>query len=429
VESEFEHDIEDLIQREDMVVTVTGAGYIKRVPLSTYRAQRRGGKGRSGMATRDEDLVEQVFVVNTHTPVLFFSSTGMVYKTKVYKLPLGTPQARGKALINLLPLDQGETISTLMPLPEDEESWADLYVMFATASGNVRRNSLSDFTNVKANGKIAMKLDDGDKLVRVRTCTEDDDVLLLASGGKVIRFPVTDVRVFSGRTSTGVRGIRLAPDNEVIAMSVIRHVKVSTEMRDEFLQAVNASRRLASSDYEGRPGDKARDQELAAKLETPEFRKMAEDSEFILTITEDGMGKRTSAYEYRIAGRGGQGITGIELGRGKGKTSKIVAAFTVVDTDQIMLVSDGGQIIRCPVDQISVVGRSSRGVTIFKTSDDERVVSVSRMRDVDDDEDEDEEGDEGESGIEANTATDPSVDTPAVNVGQPSSQPPDAEDT
>jgi len=396
IESEFEHDIEDLIQREDMVVTVTGAGYIKRVPLSTYRAQRRGGKGRSGMATRDEDFVEQVFIVNTHTPVLFFSSTGMVYKTKVYRLPLGTPQARGKALINLLPLDEGETISTLMPLPEDEDSWADLFVMFATETGNVRRNSLSDFTNVKANGKIAMKLAEGDKLVRVRTCTEDDDVLLLASGGKVIRFPVTDVRVFSGRTSTGVRGIRLAKDNGVIAMSIIRHVEVSTELRDEYLQAVNASRRLSGSEYEDRAEDKERDQQLAAKLEDPQFQKMAEEGEFILTLTEDGMGKRTSAYEYRIAGRGGQGITGIELGRGKGKSSSIVAAFTVVDTDQIVLVSDGGQIIRCPINQVSVVGRSSRGVSIFSTSEGERVVSVSRLRDVDDEDDENAEGEEGE---------------------------------
>jgi len=394
IESEFEHDIEDLIQREDMVVTVTSAGYIKRVPLSTYRAQRRGGKGRSGMATRDEDFVEQVFIVNTHTPVLFFSSTGMVYKIKVYRLPLGTPQARGKALINLLPLDDGETISTLMPLPEDEESWADLFVMFATASGNIRRNSLSDFTNVKANGKIAMKLDDGDRLVRVRTCTEDEDVLLLASGGKVIRFPVTDVRVFSGRTSTGVRGIRLAKDNEVIAMSIVRHVDVSTELRDEYLQAVNARRRLTGSEYEDRPEDKERDLQLAAKLEDPQFRKMAEEGEFILTLTEDGMGKRTSAYEYRVAGRGGQGITGIELGRAKGKSSRIVAAFTVVDTDQIVLVSDGGQIIRCPVNQISVVGRSSRGVSVFSTSEDEHVVSVSRLRDVVDEDQE--SGEDGE---------------------------------
>lgn len=404
VEDEFEHDIEDLIQREDMVVTVTAAGYIKRVPLSTYRAQRRGGKGRSGMATRDEDFVDQVFVVNTHTPVLFFSSTGMVYKTKVYKLPLGTPQARGKALINLLPLDDGETISTLMPLPEDEESWSELFVMFATASGNIRRNSLSDFTNVKANGKIAMKLNEGDKLVRVRTCTEDDDVLLSASGGKVIRFPVRDVRVFSGRTSTGVRGMKLAKGNEVIAMSVVRHVEVSIDLRDEYLQAVNARRRLSGSDYSERPDDKARDRELAGKLERPEFVEMTEKEEFVLTLTEDGMGKRTSAYEYRIAGRGGQGITGIDLGRGKNEDSRILAAFTVVDTDQIVLVSDGGQIIRCPIDQISVVGRSSRGVSVFNTSDGERVVSVSRLRDVDDDGDAG-EGADGE-GPSQDTASD-----------------------
>jgi DNA gyrase subunit A len=384
-ESEFEHDLEDLIQREDMVVTVTNSGYIKRVPLSTYRAQKRGGKGRSGMSTRDEDFVAQVFVVNTHTPVLFFSSTGMVYKTKVYRLPLGTPQARGKALINLLPLNDAETISTLMPMPEDEETWANLFVMFATASGSIRRNSLSDFVRVQANGKIAMKLDEGDQLVRVRTCTAEDDVLLLASGGKVIRFPVTDVRVFSGRTSTGVRGIRLATSDKIIAMSVVKHRSVSTETRDDYLQAVNANRRMLSSDYMDRADDKARDEVLAARLNEPEFVKMALEEEFILTLTEDGMGKRTSAYQYRIAGRGGLGITGIELGRADGKSSRIVAAFTVQDEDQVVMVSDGGQIIRCPVNKISIVGRSSRGVSVFNTSDGERVVSVSRLRDVDDD--------------------------------------------
>ena len=393
-EAEFEHDIEDLIQREDMVVTVTSSGYVKRVPLSTYRAQRRGGKGRAGMATRDEDFVDQVFVVNTHTPVLFFSSTGIVYKLKVYKLPLGTPQARGKALVNLLPLDEGETVTTMMPLPEDEESWGGLYVMFATASGNVRRNSLSDFTNVMSNGKIAMKLNEGDKLVRVRTCTEGDDILLSARGGKVIRFPVTAVRVFSGRTSTGVRGMKLADGDDVIAMSVVRHVEVEVEQRDAYLQAVGASRRLAGSDYADRAEDKARDQELAARFEQPEFRKMAEEEEFILTITEDGMGKRSSAYEYRIAGRGGQGIAGIDVSRGK-KTppTSIVAAFTVVDTDQLVIVSDAGQIIRCPVDQISVIGRSARGVTVFKVAEKERIVSVSRFRDLDENGHEDDDHD------------------------------------
>jgi DNA gyrase subunit A len=400
-ESEFEHDIEDLIQREDMVVTVTNAGYMKRVPLSTYRAQKRGGKGRSGMATRDEDFVSQVFVVNTHTPVLFFSSTGIVYKLKVYKLPLGTPQARGKAMVNILPLKEGETITTMMPLPEDEDTWENLFVMFSTTSGNVRRNRLSDFTNVMSNGKIAMKLDDGDQLVRVRTCTEDDDVLLSARGGKVIRFPVDAVRVFSSRNSTGVRGMRLAKDDEVIAMSILRHVKVEIEDRDLYLQSVGAARRLKGGDYTDRAEDKARDEELAARLEEPRFQEMAENEEFILTIAEDGMGKRTSAYEYRIAGRGGQGITGIELGRGKGQApSSIVAAFTVLDTDQIMMVSDGGQIIRCPIDQISIVGRSARGVTVFKVADEERLVSVSRLREVEGD-DEDDEFDEGEDGAPA----------------------------
>ena len=380
-ESEFEQDIEDLIQREDMVVTVTNAGYMKRVPLNTYRAQKRGGKGRSGMATREEDFVSQVFVVNTHTPVLFFSSTGIVYKLKVYKLPLGTPQARGKAMVNLLPLKEGETITTMMPLPEDEGAWDELFVMFATSSGKVRRNRLSDFTNVMSNGKIAMKLDSGDCLVRVRTCTEQDDVLLSAGGGKVIRFPVDTVRVFTGRSSTGVRGIKLAEGDEVIAMSILRHVKVEVEQRDQYLQAVSAARRLRGGDYSNRAEDKARDEELAQRLIQPGFQEMAASEEFILTIAKDGMGKRSSAYEYRIAGRGGRGITGIELGRGKKqRPSNIVAAFIVRDGDQIMMVSDGGQIIRCPIDQISVVGRSARGVTVFKLAEAESLVSVSRLR-------------------------------------------------
>jgi DNA gyrase subunit A len=314
--------------------------------------------------------------------VLFFSSTGIVYKMKVYKLPLGTPQSRGKALINLLPLAEGETITTLMPLPEDEAAWANLYVMFATASGGVRRNSLKDFVNVKANGKIAMKLKEGDRLVRVRTCTEDDDILLSARGGKCIRFPVTAVRVFSGRTSAGVRGMKLAKKDEVISMSALRHVKASVEDREEYLQAVHAARRLKGSDYEGRADDKARDKKLAAKLEQPKFKQMAADEEFVLTIAADGLGKRSSAYEYRIAGRGGKGITAIDVARG-GKATHVVASFPVVAGDQIVMVSNGGQIIRCPVDQISIVGRASRGVTLFKTAADEKVVSVSRLRDVD----------------------------------------------
>ena len=392
-DSEFEHDIEDLIQREDMVVTVTNTGYIKRVPLSTYRAQRRGGKGRAGMSTREEDFVSQVFVVNTHTPVLFFSSTGIVYLLKVYRLPLGAPQARGKALINILPLDEGETITTMMPLPEDEETWGELFVMFSTASGGVRRNSLSDFTNVKANGKIAMKLNEGDHLVRVRTCTEDDDVLLSTLNGKCIRFPVTDVRVFAGRNSVGVRGVRLDKGDEVIAMSALRHIKAEVSDRDEYLQSISANRRLAGSDYSERPDDKARDEELAARLEEEKNVVMMAEEEFILTIAEDGFGKRTSSYEYRISKRGGKGIASIDLKRGK-KSASVVASFPVIDTDQIVMVTDGGQLIRCPVADISFVGRTSRGVTLFKTAEDEQVVSVTRIREMDgDDENGDDDGD------------------------------------
>jgi DNA gyrase subunit A len=384
-ENEFEHDIEDLIQSEDMVVTVTDTGYVKRVPLSTYRAQRRGGKGRSGMSTREEDFVTRVLVVNTHTPVLFFSSAGMVYKMKTYRLPLGSPQARGKALINLLPPSEGETITAILPLREDEETWSDLFVMFATASGNVRRNRLSDFTNVMSNGKIAMKLDPGDSLIRVRTCTEEEDVLLSTRSGKCIRFPVKDVRVFVGRASTGVRGIRLAAGDDVIAMSAVRHVETDITSRDDYLQAISASRRLIGSDYTDRPEDRVRDEELAARLNEQPFATMIESEQHLLTITEDGFGKRTSAFEYRIAGRGGQGIGAIDLHRQDG-TSKVVASFPVVDIDQIVMVTDGGQLIRCPISDISVVGRSTRGVTLFKVADEEKVVSVTRLRDLDDDE-------------------------------------------
>ena len=399
-DKEFETDIEDLIQREDMVVTVTNEGYIKRVPLSTYRAQRRGGKGRAGMSTRGEDVVSRVFVVNTHTPVLFFSSTGMVYKEKVYRLPLGNPTSRGKALVNVLPLDEGETITTTMPLPEDEDTWGDLFVMFATASGGARRNRLSDFTNVMSNGKIAMKLVEGDRLIGVSTCAEDDDIMLASADGKCIRFSVEDVRVFSGRTSTGVRGIRLEGDDRVISMSVLKHNEIDTETRDAYLHAVSASRRLQGGDYTDRAEDKAKDEALAARLTQPEFATMAEAEEFVLTVTEDGMGKRTSAYEYRISGRGGKGITAIDLARGKKRTA-VVALFPVISSDQLMMVSDGGQIIRMPVDGISTVGRSSRGVTLFKTAEDESVVSVTRLAEIEDGEGEEAPADDAEPKADA----------------------------
>ena len=377
---EFEHDIEDLIQREDMVVTVSSTGYIKRVPLSAYRAQKRGGKGRSGMTTKEEDFVASVFVATTHTPVLFFSSSGMVYKLKVYKLPVGTPQARGRPMINLLPLQDGETISTLMPLPEDESSWNDLFIMFSTASGGVRRNRLSDFTNVMANGKIAMKLDEGDHLVRVRACTENEDVLLNTREGKCIRFPVVDVRVFSGRTSTGVRGIRLNDGDRVISMAALNHVAADSQTREDYLMAAGARKRLTNSEYTGRDEDRARDEESAKRLPEGIFNQMAESEQFVLTVTTDGFGKRTSAYEYRITGRGGQGIDGIDLRRASGEECHVAACFPVLAGDQIVMVTDGGQLIRCPVRDISVVGRRTRGVTLFRVAADEHIVSVTRIR-------------------------------------------------
>ncbi|MCC7046725.1 MAG: DNA gyrase subunit A [Alphaproteobacteria bacterium] len=376
---EDETDIEDLIQREDMVVTVTLGGYIKRVPLSAYRAQRRGGRGRAGMATREEDAVSRVFIANTHDAMVFFSSKGMAYRMKVYRLPLGNPQARGKALVNLLPLDEGETITTLMPMPEDARA-ANAHIMFATSTGNVRRNALSDFADIKSNGKIAMKLEEGgERLIAVQPCTEADDVLLAARGGKCIRFPVSDVRVFAGRTSTGVRGIKLTKDDEVISMSILRHADFSVEERNAFLRLQRAKR----GDTEPEPEAVEPEAEEAASgaavtLSRERMAEMEEMQDFLLAITEKGFGKRSSAYEYRVAGRGGQGIANIEVTE---KNGRVVATFPVKDKDHIVLVTDGGQIIRCPVDDIRVAGRKTQGVTVFKVGEGERVVSVSRLGD------------------------------------------------
>ena len=386
IEAEFEHDVEDLIQREEMVVTVTHGGYIKRVPLSTYRSQRRGGKGRAGMSTREGDFVSQVFVTSTHTPVLFFTTRGMVFELKVYKLPLGGPQARGKAMVNLLPLAEGEVISTIMPLPEDEGVWAESQIMFATSKGSVRRNKLSDFTNIKANGKIAMKLAEGDALVNARVCSEDNDVLMSTQNGICIRFPVTDVRVFSGRTSTGVRGINLSDDDDVIWMSVLQHTESSSEERETFIQASRARRRLESREKDAwKPEDLERDQERARLLETPEFQKMTDSEQFILSISDAGRGQLSSAFEYRPAKRGGKGVSNMDVG----KEAKVVAAFSVEDNDQIMLVTDGGKLIRCPLDEVSIKGRGSQGVSVFNVEEEEKVVSVARLRDMG----EEEEGD------------------------------------
>jgi DNA gyrase subunit A len=374
---EFEADIEALIQREDMVVTVTHGGYIKRVPLSTYRAQRRGGRGRTGMATRDEDFVSQVFVADTLTPMLFFSTRGMVYKSKVYRLPLGNPQARGKALINLLPLEEGETISTVMPLPEDETTWSQSQIVFATASGYVRRNELSDFVDVKANGKIAMKLEEGDRLIGVGVCTESSDILLAARSGKAIRFAVGDVRVFAGRDSIGVRGIKLEDGDRVVSMSVLGHVEIELEERDAYLRYAVAKRRALGEDAEVDEGESA-----AIVLPQERLNELEIREEFILTVTSKGFGKRTSAYEYRVIGRGGQGVANIEV---TSRNGPVVASFPVGEDDQIMLVTDRGQLIRCPVHDIRIARRQTQGVTVFRVAEEEEVVAVAHLSDLGDD--------------------------------------------
>jgi len=377
VDQEGEMEDEDLIQREDMVVTVSHAGYVKRVPLSTYRAQKRGGKGRAGMQTREEDFVTRLFVASTHTPVLFFSSRGQVYKEKVWRLPQAAPQARGKALINILPLEQGENITTIMPLPEDESTWDKLDVMFATTRGTVRRNKLSDFVDVRRSGIIAMKLDDGDAIVDVQICTENDDVLLTSAAGQCIRFAVSDVRVFQGRTSMGVRGINLAEGDKVISLSILRHVEASAEERAAYLKRASAVRRGGNGNGEVEEnGADQEEAEGAIELGETRYVEMSAAEQFVLTISEKGFGKRTSSYEYRITGRGGKGIVAMAITE---KNGRLVASFPVEESDQIMLVTDGGQLIRCPVDGIRIAGRATQGVIVFSTAEGERVASVERL--------------------------------------------------
>jgi DNA gyrase subunit A len=371
-------DDEDLIAREDMVVTVSHAGYVKRVPLATYRAQRRGGKGRSGMAMKDEDFATRLFVANTHTPVLFFSSRGIVYKEKVWRLPIGTPQSKGKALINMLPLEPGERITTIMPLPEDETTWENLDVMFSTTRGTVRRNKLSDFVQVNRNGKIAMKLEeDGDEILNVETCTESDDVLLTTALGQCIRFSVDDVRVFAGRNSVGVRGISLGKGDRIISMTIVSHVDAEPWERAAYLKRSAAERRASGVDEEdialvgeevGEIGDltEERYQELKAR------------EQFVLTVSQKGFGKRSSSYDFRTSGRGGKGIRATDTSK-TNEIGEVVAAFPVEEKDQLMLVSDGGQLIRVPVDGIRIASRATKGVTIFSTAKDEKVVSVERI--------------------------------------------------
>ncbi len=374
----FDQDDEDLIQQDDMVVTVSHRGYIKRVPLSVYRAQRRGGKGRAGMRTRDEDFVTRLFVANTHTPILFFTSRGMVYQLKCYRLPEAAPQALGKAMVNLLPIEPGETINTVMPMPADQDSWGDLHIMFATASGNIRRNSLSDFTNIMRNGKIAMKLDEGDELVGVAPCGDGDDVLLATREGKAIRFAIDAVRVFRGRGSTGVRGIRLLGKDRVVSMSIITD----------------------------------------------------ETNEYVLSVTENGYGKRTAVGDYRRAGRGGQGVANIET---SDRNGRVMASFTVIEEDQLMLVTNEGQIIRIRVhggegDSIRVAGRKTQGVRLFDVSggEDEKVVSAGLIRDADD---EDGDGDEGDGDATGEAATEGVAEGAAGDAAAPDQPAGDAADS
>ncbi|NHT77597.1 DNA gyrase subunit A [Rhizobiaceae bacterium CRRU44] len=391
VEGGPDMDDEDLISREDMVVTVSHLGYIKRVPLTTYRAQRRGGKGRSGMSTRDEDFVTRLFVANTHTPVLFFSSRGIVYKEKVWRLPIGTPTSRGKALINMLPLEAGERITTIMPLPEDEASWANLDVMFSTTRGTVRRNKLSDFIQVNRNGKIAMKLEeDGDEILSVETCTDRDDVLLTTALGQCIRFPVDDVRVFAGRNSIGVRGISLGKDDRIISMTIVSHVDAEPWERAAYLKRAAVERRLVAGEAVAGEDDEITlvgedGADVVGELSQERYDELKAQEQFVLTVSEKGYGKRSSTYDFRTSGRGGKGIRATDTSK-TNEIGVLVAAFPVEDADQIMLVSDGGQLIRVPVGGIRLASRATKGVTIFSTAKDEKVVSVERISEPDDDE-------------------------------------------
>ncbi len=384
-EQEAEVEDEDLIQREDMVVTVSHLGYIKRVPLSTYRSQKRGGKGRGSMQVREEDFVSRLFVASTHTPVLFFSSRGKVYKQKVWRLPQAAPQARGKALINILPLEVGEIITSIMPLPEDEKTWADLDVMFATTKGTVRRNKLSDFVDVRRSGIIAMKIAEGEGIVSVQICTEKDDVLLTTANGQCIRFAVPEVRVFAGRTSMGVRGINLGSGDTVISMSILRHVEVTAEERAAYLKRASAVRRGLGEEEPGAPevAEEGAEAEATGAIELGEQRyvELSTAEQLVLTVSERGFGKRTSSFEYRTTGRGGKGIVAMNVTK---KTGTLTGSFPVEEGDQVMLVTDQGKLIRTTVAGIRIAGRSTQGVIVLDTAEDERVVSVEHLSEEED---------------------------------------------
>ncbi len=372
-DAEFEHDMEDLIEREDMVVTVTMSGYIRRSSLSLYRAQHRGGKGRSGMSTRDEDAVQDIFVANTHTPLLFFTTRGQCYQLKVYRLPEGSLQSRGKALVNLLPLEQGERIATIMPMPEDQEEWNNMFIMFATSKGNVRRNRLSDFTQLRSSGKRAIRLDDGENLISVQPCYDDQDILIATRQGKSIRFSATDIRVFSGRDSNGVRAIRLGEDNEVVSMSLLNSINCSMEERQAYLK----QRKLEDGENTTNDHSDTDTPDVSdISLSEERFLEMKQKEEFILTLTDSGYGKRTSSYEYRVTRRGGQGVTNIGLSN---KNGLVINSFPVGEKDDIVLMSDASTTIRCHVGQVRICGRTSQGVIVFRLSKNEKVISTTRL--------------------------------------------------
>lgn len=377
-DSEFEQDIEDLIQKEDMVVTVTQRGYIKRVPLSVYRAQRRGGKGRAGVSMRDdEDVARKIFVANTHTSVLFFSSKGMVYSSKVYQMPVGTPTSHGKALVNLFPLQEGEVITNIMTMPQEKEKWAEMNIIFATTTGNVRRNDLTDFQDIRKNGKIAMKLEEaGEKLVGVRPCQATDHILLAAKSGQAVRFPVEGVRVFKSRNSTGVRGMKLKDGDELVSISILHGAEFVSEDREKFLKIPEELRMKIAKDATAAAEV---DAEIRTALTEEKIVKFASAEEFILTVTRNGYGKRSSAYEYRVTNRGGSGIVNIVTSERNGD---VAASFPVGENDQILLVTDKGKLIRTNVKDIRIAGRATQGVTILKTAENEHVVSATRIQEV-----------------------------------------------
>lgn len=369
---DFDQDIEDLIQREEMVVTVTLGGYIKRVPLATYRAQKRGGKGRSGLSMRDEDITTQIFVGSTHAPMLFFSNTGQVYSLKLYKLPLGNPQSKGRPIVNILPLKEGERINNIMPLPENQDEWDSLNIIFATSQGNIRRNDLSDFKRIQSNGKIAIRLDDNDHLIDVKVCKDEDHVLLATKAGKAVRFPASSVRVFKSRTSDGVRGMRIAASDYVISMTILKGIACTMEEREAYLSIPIENRLLIAGGKEFTP------EEFGVHLSKEQILEMAISEEFILTVSENGFGKRSSAYEYRITNRGGSGIVNMDV---SDKTGLVVGVMPVDMSDELMLITNNGKLIRCKLESVRITGRNTSGVILFKTEQGEKVVSTALIAD------------------------------------------------